>query len=193
VLDELPRLARHRYADTGGTVHGASEERDWFVTVAGMMLALLAPPDQILDRALALTWLFVDPAFIGHEAGGYLASIVERAEKAQAGIRTMFDGKPCVPVYIPSRQWIVDRLAVTAAEVDALGLRAIATHSQAKTRKRRAQGVQPRADYEATAAARRLQAVQAVEVLGMSKKAAARAIGISAFELRRFLKTAGPG
>jgi hypothetical protein len=153
-LTELQRLLDHRWL--GVLPPG---QRDTWLFVAGIGASWLTPPPVLRRELYALARQV--GGWSEAEAGARLQAVFARAEAAARGERVEWRGRPIDPRYRLRDATIVEWLAITEAEMRALGLRHLVTadlkceHERVRgERRRRAAGAVPRAVYEADGLAR---------------------------------------
>ena len=183
-LEDILKLASDRYSATGGIVPESSQKRDTFAFTAAILIALTEPADDVLDQAVKFARQFTEPDFLVNKVPGYLSTLVLKAYKAADGVRKWHGGRWTVPLYTPSRDWLVSRLGVTREEQVRLGLGALVGDAEKKQRKARAKGVAERSEYLAPAAARR-PIIIAMKGRGMTWRAIADDLGISTTQAYR--------
>jgi hypothetical protein len=183
-LRDIRRLASDRYRASGGIVPESSHMRDAFAFTAAILIALIEPAGDVLDRTMEFCRHFTEPDFLTDSVPRYISSLLVKAFKAADGVRKFHRGRWTVPLYTPSRAWLVAQLEVTREEQVRLGLGALVGDAEKKQRKARAKGVAERSEYLAPAAARR-PIIIAMKGRGMTWRAIADDLGISTTQAYR--------
>ena len=83
-LRDIRRLASDRYSASGGIVPESSHMRDAFAFTAAILIALIEPADDVLDRT-KLDHNFTQPDFLTDGVPRYISSLLVKAFKAATG------------------------------------------------------------------------------------------------------------
>ena len=160
IVEDLRTLAGLRSAS--GLVQPGS--LDMFGHIGACQLARVVPAGQLWHEIQAWGRIILPTDYVGSAAfARHCSTLLQEAHRAARGEKDTFRGRQVTPIYTYRKETIIERLAISAAEMRHMTRLIDAGEKRHRDREatmaqRRQSGVQERDAYEDSATARRIQA-----------------------------------
>ena len=195
VVEDLRHLAQLRhggvvpYTDQQGT--GAKAGPDLFGHIGACHLARVVPQAQLWPEIQTWARIILPAEYVSGALRQHSSTLLAQAKAAAAGATVQRRGRPASPVYAYRSSTIIERLEITSGEMREMTRLIDADEKRRRDREativqRRQSGVQERAAYEGSAAARREQA-NALREQGNSWAEVAAEMGLPGPDAARML------